>query len=229
MKPDWESIQFVVFDVDGTLYDQRALRIRMARDMLFHAIRKANLTHLSVIKAYRNIRERLAEAQATDFDLQLMADTVASTGASEEQIRAIVQEWLENRPLAYLMSCRFPHLSELFSGLKQNGKVVGILSDYPAHAKLAALGLVADHVVSATDQRVQRLKPHPKGLQVLIADAGFTAAQTLMIGDRVERDGDAARRAGVASLIRSSTPKSNWQTFVRFDDPLFAPILPVLA
>lgn len=227
MTLDWERIKFVVFDVDGTLYDQRALRMRMGRDMLLHAILKGTLRKLQVIKAYREIRERLADAEAADFELQLMADTSESTGASEEQIREIVHEWMETRPLPYLMSCRFPGLSELFSGLKQYGKVIGVLSDYPAHEKLAALGLAADHVISATDQRVRRLKPHPKGLEVLMADAGFTASQTILVGDRVERDGYAARRSGVASLIRSATPKTNWQTFGRFDDPLFAPVLPI--
>lgn len=36
MPLDWDRLHLVVFDVDGTLYRQRPLRLRMARDLLFH-------------------------------------------------------------------------------------------------------------------------------------------------------------------------------------------------
>lgn len=225
MKVDWSAFAFVVFDVDGTLYDQRALRRRMVPALLRDAIAQRSVTNLRVINAYRKIREHLGDEEAVDFEPQLIAETCASTGAAEQQVCAIVREWMETRPLPYLMSCRFPGVAELFAGLKQNGKVVGVLSDYPAHEKLAALGLVADHVVSAPERRVGRLKPHPKGLEVLMEDAGFTASETILIGDRVSRDGYAAQRAGAASLILSRTPQAEWQTFGRFDHPLFAPVL----
>lgn len=229
MTFDWDRIGLVVFDVDGTLYDQRALRYRMVPDLLIDAVRLRSLETLRVIKAYRQLREQLAEAEAEQFESQLLAATAASTGVPAPKIAAIVAEWMETRPLAYLRSCRYPGLDTLFAGLKQSGKVIGILSDYPAHAKLGALGLAADHVVSAPEARVGRLKPHPKGLQVLMEDAGFGAAQTLLIGDRVERDGYAAERAGAASLIRSASAQAGWHTFARFNEALFAPVLPAPA
>jgi len=116
-------------------------------------------------------------------------------------------------------------LTELFSGLKQSDKKIGIFSDYPAHQKIAALGLAADHIVSAQDDCVKLLKPNPKGLEYLMSEAGVTANETVMIGDRTERDGLAAHRAGVRCLIRSKKPKKGWQTFTRFDDPIFLPLL----
>jgi FMN phosphatase YigB (HAD superfamily) len=44
---------------------------------------------------------------------------------------------------------RNPHLVELIAALKRQGKIIGIFSDYPATDKLAAMGLLADHVVAA--------------------------------------------------------------------------------
>jgi len=35
--PDWGNIRLVVFDVDGTLYDQRGLRLCMLREMLLES------------------------------------------------------------------------------------------------------------------------------------------------------------------------------------------------
>ncbi len=180
---------------------------------------------MSVIKTYRHIRERLGDAEVFDFESQLIAETVATTSFSEEKVLMIVNEWIEQRTLPYLMSCRFPGLTELFAGLKRSGKLIGVFSDYPAHQKLAALGLAGDYVVSAQDDCIRLLKPHPKGIEFLMSEAGFTAAETVLIGGRIERDGIAAQRAGPRCLIRSSKPKQEWQTFVRFDNPLFALLL----
>jgi FMN phosphatase YigB (HAD superfamily) len=85
--------------------------------------------------------------------------------------------------------------------------------------------LSADHVVSATDEGVGVLKPHPRGLELLISAAGAKAHQTMLIGDRADRDGLAAQRAGALALIRSSRPMEAWRTFKSFDDPVFAPLL----
>jgi putative hydrolase of the HAD superfamily len=58
-----------------------------------------------------------------------------------------------------------------------------------------------------------------------MALAGVEPEQTVLIGDRAERDGMAARRAGAHALIRSDKPLPGWITFRRFDDPVFAPML----
>ncbi len=138
-----------------------------------------------------------------------------------EKIPTIVTEWIETRPLRYLSSCVFPGVSQLFAGLKRSGRKIGIFSDYAAAEKLVAMGLEADHVVAACD--VGLLKPHPIGLQSLMASAGATAGDTLFIGDRADRDGISGQRAGVRTLIRSSKPVEAFQTFGTFQDPLFGP------
>jgi putative hydrolase of the HAD superfamily len=220
---DWDDIRLVVFDVDGTLYRKRSLRLRMARDLLLYTLLKCDLNVMAVLAMYRRIRERLSDEQVVDFERVLIAETAAVTANSPDTVRAIVSEWVEQRPLPYLGTCRYPLLPELFSGLRQKGKSIGILSDYPVHAKLIALGLTANHVLFAGDEGVGLLKPHPRGLESLIAAAGVKAHQTVLIGDRADRDGLVARRAGARALIRSSKLIKGWQTFSRFDDALFTP------
>lgn len=222
---DWTQVELVAFDVDGTLYDQRALRPRMARDLLLQVLRRRELRPLSVVARYRRLREALGDAEAADFEARLLSETAAASHCTEAEVRAIVAEWVEQRPLPYLARCRYAGVAELFDGLRRHGKRIGVLSDYPARDKLAALGLQADVVVSANDADVGLLKPHPRGLQHLMQQAAASPAGTLLIGDRVERDGLAARRAGARCLIRSTQPHAGWQTFGRFDEPLFAPML----
>jgi FMN phosphatase YigB (HAD superfamily) len=225
MSLDWDNVHLVVFDVDGTLYRQRQLRLRMAWDILLYTLLKRDLNVIAVLARYRRIRERLGDEQGIDFERALITQTAAATANSPDRVRSIVSEWIEQRPLRYLAACRYPSLSQLFAGLRRSGKSIGILSDYPAEAKLEALGLTANYVVFAGDESIGLLKPHPRGLESLIAAAGVKPHETVVIGDRVDRDGRVARRAGAQALIRSSKPIEGWQTFTRFDDALFAPFL----
>ena len=218
-------MKLVVFDVDGTLYRQRALRLLMLRELLQHCVMTATMKPAQVLSTYRSIREKLGEAEVEGFEALLVARTARQTGCTHATVVSIVSEWMEHRPLRHLASCRYPLLPELFSGLKLRGKIIGVLSDYPARGKVDAIGLVPDYIVAAGDPGVGVLKPHPRGQQVLMAAAGVDPAATVVIGDRPERDGAAAKRAGSAVLIRSSKPIRGWQTFSAFDDPVFAPFL----
>lgn len=222
---DWDGVRLVVFDVDGTLYRQTPLRLRMARDLALHALSRLDLRTLAVLRRFRRLREELGEARIEGFAERLIAETAADCGRTPDEVRAIVARWTDRHPLPYLLRSRYAGLPELFAGLRRHGKAIGVLSDYPAAAKLAALELAADHVVTANDPDIGVLKPHPKGLATLIARATATPAETLMIGDRAERDGLVAQQVGARVLLRSTRPIAGWQTFARFDDSLFAPML----
>jgi FMN phosphatase YigB (HAD superfamily) len=220
---DWSEIRVVAFDVDGTLYRQSVLRLKMMREMVVHAIMERNLDAIRVVSAYRLIRERLGDEEATDFERQLIAETAQATSRSPGQVRALVTEWLLKRPLPHLRKCLYAGVTDLFTGIEREGKTIGILSDYPATDKLSAMRLAANYIVDAGDVGV--LKPHPKGLQLLMSAASVSARETLFVGDRAERDGLAGQRAGVRTLIRSAKPIAGFQTFASFRDPLFAPFL----
>ena len=222
---DWTAIELVVFDIDGTLYDQRALRIRMAREMLPDALLGRSIRVFRVIRAYRRIRERLGEQEVEDFEPKLIAATASTAGCTQADVLAIVEEWIERRALPHLAELRYEGLPELLSALSQKGKAIGVFSDYPAARKLAALNVRADYVVCAGDSACGLLKPHPRGLENLIAAAGVTPAATILIGDRTDRDGLAAKRAGTRCLIRSSGSVEGWQTFADYRDRVFAPLL----
>mgnify|MGYP001134218991 CR=1 FL=1 len=53
MPLDWDNVHLVVFDVDGTLYRQRPLRLRMSRDILLHTLLKRDLNVVAVLAKYR--------------------------------------------------------------------------------------------------------------------------------------------------------------------------------
>lgn len=222
---NWDDIRFVVFDVDGTLYPQRPLRIRMARDMVHYAVRTRSLKHIRVLSAYRRLREVLGDQETSGFDAVLIERTAQATATPPDAVRALVADWIDQRPVRHLKSARYPGVLELFAAIRARGKMIGILSDYPAAAKLAAMELDADYVAYAGDPAIDILKPHPKGLLSLIEAAGVQPEETILIGDRASRDGMAARRAGAHALLLSRKPIAGWNSFTRFEDPVFAPLL----
>jgi phosphoglycolate phosphatase len=116
-------------------------------------------------------------------------------------------------------------LQALFAALRASGKQVAAFSDYPAKDKLKALGLQASPIVCATDPDVARLKPDPLGLHLILKRCGVPAKRALMIGDRFDRDGAVAGRAGVRALIRTSSPHPAFATFRAYDDAVFQPLL----
>jgi FMN phosphatase YigB (HAD superfamily) len=104
-------------------------------------------------------------------------------------------------------------VADFLAALERHGIAVAVLSDYPAEDKLRCLDLAIDCVVSATDPEVERLKPHPRGLQRILELTGVAAERAVLIGDRDDRDGECARRAGVSYLLRSSRPATNGHEF----------------
>ena len=229
---DWATIDLVVFDVDGTLYDQRQLRVGMLRQLLGHTWQTRSLDTLLTLRTFRRVREALGELGelgdkqvGADFMTLQYAQTASRHGTTSAAVRALTDEWMEQRPLPLLAACRYAHVAEVFAGLRAAGKRVAAFSDYPAAAKLAALGLRADVVVCATDPGIARLKPDPAGLLAILKQTGVAPERALMIGDRFDRDAVAAVRAGMRVLIRSRRPHARWATFRAYDDAVFQPLL----
>lgn len=229
--PAWSQIDLVVFDVDGTLYEARRLRALMALWLAMHTLRAGAWSLPRQLAVFRQVRERLAQAQAHDFvDAQYRVASQRA-GCSADAMRSVVEEWMQRRPLPLLRACARPGVQAVFAGLRARGIQVAVLSDYPARAKLEALGLQADPVVWAGDAAVQRLKPDPRGLHHILTRTGIAPARALMVGDRLDRDGAAAARASMPAVIlaperrRRSDDAGAPVFWARgFLDPLFAPV-----
>lgn len=202
LPPAFRGRRLVVFDLDGTLYRQGPLRRRMAAALLADAARRRDGAAVRILRDYRRRREAMAEAGTPAFDAPLVRDCAAACGTTPEAVRAAVAEWIERRPLGVLARCAVPGARGLVAELRRGGVRVAVWSDYPVRDKLAALGIEADDMLSAADPGLDVMKPDPRGLAILMERAGAAPVETLMVGDREERDGRAARALGVDFLRR---------------------------
>jgi FMN phosphatase YigB (HAD superfamily) len=205
--PSWSTLRGVLFDVDGTLYDQRPLRLLMALEWARFAVGhgRAALEVGRSIAAFRRTREDLRALGRPAERLQDLqyAQAARRAGVDEARMRAVVDEWILSRPLRHLRRCRRTGADELFRRLRERGLAVGVVSDYPSPRKLESLGLAA-HVsvtVCATDAEVNAFKPHPAGLARACQAWGMAPHEVLYVGDRPDVDEASAAALGMACVI----------------------------
>lgn len=184
-------------DLDGTLYAQTPVRLAMAAELSL-----LGWSALRTLQRFRQEQEalRALELEGDPFRLQLER-TAAALGASPESVEALVQAWMIERPGKWLSLFRRRALLEEIRAFRAAGGRTALVSDYPARRKLAALGAepLFDVVVASGEPAGPlRLKPHPSGV-LRAADAlGVEPGRCLVIGDRADADGAAARAAGMA-------------------------------
>lgn len=225
MSVDWSGIKLVVFDVDGTLYDQWPLRWDMARALIADSIQQRSLDTIRILSTFRRVRESLGDARDADALSEQFRRTARNRGCSEDHVRALVERWIEQEPLSRLRRRRTRGASELFASLRRNGRLIAAWSDYPMESKLSTLGLEADVSVCSSDPAVDRLKPDPTGLRLILDRTATSPDEAIVVGDRFDRDWEAARAISVSTLIRSFRKNERSPTFRDFRDPVFAPIL----
>ena len=217
-------IRGVLFDVDGTLYRQRPLRLAMALELTTLPLRGRSraLRHIRALRAYRHAQEELRLRGVLGDDDAQLTEAARAANVSVAEVREAVDEWMLRRPLKYMRVCRAAKLMPLLTFLRRSNVAVGALSDYPATEKLRALGL-SEHfspVLCSTDGEIRAFKPNPRGLLRACSVWQLEPAHVLMVGDRADVDGEAARAAGMPCVIvgrSESASTSNWLVLRSFE------------
>jgi FMN phosphatase YigB (HAD superfamily) len=203
----------VLFDLDGTLYDQRRMRAFMAAELLTLPFKSPFETRRvwKGLSAYRRAQEALrTEGWSGSAAVAQLTHAAQAAAVPAAALAPIVDEWMHERPLRHLAACRAPGLGRLLAFLDDAGVPMGVLSDYPVRQKLRALG-VAKHfsvVLSASDPEVNAFKPNPRGFLAAAERWGLDPDDVLYVGDRVEVDAAGAAAAGMPCVIvsRSARP-----------------------
>jgi HAD superfamily hydrolase (TIGR01549 family) len=191
-------------DLDGTLYRPLGLKLLMAAALLTEP------AAIRVIRAFRGEHERMREEAFTcetgsPFDEQIER-TARATGLAAEHVRAIAFRWMVDKPSKRLRAFRREGLVEEIASYRSGGGKTALVSDYPAEAKLRALDArsLFDVVVANGEPGGPRaLKPSPDGLLAAATRLGVSPGRCLVLGDRDDADGEAARRAGMSfRLVR---------------------------
>jgi len=190
-------------DLDGTLYDPSSVKWWMAIELVL-----GGPQHIPLLRAFRHAHEALRAEQVENpelehspspFDEQLRR--MAAHGHSEDRARQVVTQWMVERPGKWLRRALRHELVQEITAFRAAGGATAIVSDYPAQRKLEAMGLLAHFdvvVANGEHAAVRRLKPAPDGYLQAASELGIAPADCLVLGDRQDADGEAARRAGMS-------------------------------
>jgi FMN phosphatase YigB (HAD superfamily) len=240
MTLDPSRVKTMVFDVDGTLYRQGGLRRAMLLKLLVHAASdpRMGVTTFRALRAYRHAQELLRDGPVEgDLAAAQLRLACERSGHAKETVEAIVARWMHEEPLPLLERFVEPALRTLLESARDRGIRLGVLSDYPAAAKLRAMNLdqFFDVVVTAQDPAVNRFKPHPSGLVEALRQLGGRADEALYIGDRRDVDGPVAAAVGASCVIvgeprgrSASTAYILASDFLELHSMLFPPTEPRL-
>jgi HAD superfamily hydrolase (TIGR01549 family) len=201
-----QRIGAVLFDLDGTLYSQARLRSLMAVELLTLPLAGPLRAgrRWRALAAYRKAQEHLRTAAGSGSIATAQVEAAVSrSGLARTEVEQLVESWMLTRPLKYLRWCRAAGIEELLAGLARSGVRAGVLSDYPAHGKIDALGLSGrfSPVLCSTDPDIGALKPSPRGFLRASEIWRLDPREVLVVGDRPEVDAAGARAAGMPCVI----------------------------
>lgn len=217
MRKRPEEYRLVIFDLDGTLYFQRPLRLAMAaRLACFYLLHPWRMRELLVLRNYRRIREN-AGVLEVDAEEKQYEEAGRSCGLSAAAARAVILHWMYEVPCRILKRFRDGEVRTLMERLQEQGVLTVVYSDYPVSEKLAALEMKVPLQFCAADPQIRCLKPDPRGILAILEQCGVAKQEVVMIGDRMEKDGEAAVRAGIDYCILSSRPSKRKKQFIEGD------------
>jgi phosphoglycolate phosphatase/putative hydrolase of the HAD superfamily len=97
-----ETTKALIFDVDGTLYDQGKLRRRMLLNLFFSLARNPLfIRDIKVLHTFRKKRELLSESgdEVSCIDRRQYAEVAQALELSILEVQRIVDDWIFEKPL----------------------------------------------------------------------------------------------------------------------------------
>jgi putative hydrolase of the HAD superfamily len=185
----------VAFDLDGTLYPDYRLYIRLV-PFVFRELR--------LLKAFGKARDWLragkGEEEAGDFyarQARLMAEILKKPPEElEEKVRRLIYRGWE--PVFKKIKL-YPHAAETLRAIKAGGVKLGLLSDFPPEEKLRHLGIFELWDTVLCSETIGRLKPDPLPFGELARSLGLPPEEILYVGNSFSYDVRGAKRAGMGA------------------------------
>lgn len=204
----WDRPKAVLFDLDGTLYNQRILRKAMLRELARAPFTKGPFAAVRIAKTLRSFRLMREDLRGMTEPGVVLAELQFSRPAQElgvdaRQVESTVVEWMFEKPLRHMKSAAWPGMRAALVALRDAGLRLGVYSDYPPDAKLGALGVddLFEVTLGATDAEVNAFKPSPKGFLEGARALDADPKDVVYVGDRHDVDGMGAAAAGMRCVI----------------------------
>ena len=191
-------IQGIIFDLDGTLYQMKFMKIKMSLRLIgsLGFLRHLNASRTAVRQKEFNGRAELLSA--------FYGELATRAGRTVQQSKSWYENDFYQAFIRVLNRTARPRsgLLEMLGKLRADGMKLAVVSDFGRiPERLAALGInpeLFDMLKSSED--CGALKPAPESFLCVARDWNLAPEQILVVGDRADRDGLGARHAGMPFL-----------------------------
>jgi putative hydrolase of the HAD superfamily len=190
---DFRTIKLVSWDVDGTLYSARSMRLHLLQLLIRRVAAGEGRRALHDFRLLKRFHARIEAARSEEGTLGESNDTV-----DQEEMRSIQHRWYEP---AIRLAGPQPGLAPVLSHFREKNVRQVAWSDYECDYKIDALGLTGWFAATYAGERLGVVKPNPGALERIASDFSTPIQSILHIGDRPETDARAAFLAGCPCMI----------------------------
>lgn len=209
------SLRFVLFDLVGTLLDERGdyealdavmeeVEARFRLDVAPGALSgEFALALMEIIRSEPDMEEQAGFLPFRLAAPDIFAGIVMSHGGSVQEAD---KEWFWSRYLEIQKRTwrPYPEVVPALDRLREAGIVVGSVTDsdrYLFDDILPHTDLDGYIEVRVSAEDAGYVKPHPEVFRLALERAGMDPAETVMVGDSYERDLVGAHAAGIRNLV----------------------------
>jgi putative hydrolase of the HAD superfamily len=194
-------LKAVAFDLDGTLYPNYRLYIRLYPYLMLHPVFfNAFLKVRHDLHTGRNENER----QFSSFYDRQAAGMAKLLGKGTEETRQKADRLIYGSWENFFSGIKvFPHLRETLTAFKEAGLRMAVMSDFPPVQKLSLLGLDEFFEMAFSSEETGAVKPSRIPFKYLINSLGLEPDTILYVGNSAFYDVKGAKSAGIkTALIR---------------------------
>jgi len=189
----------VAFDLDGTLYPNYRLNLRLVPFILKEQrlLRAMGKARTQLRKSGGGTGGNFYKEQAKIMG-EILGDSAEKVMEKTEKL--IYRGWEDHFKKVRL----FPHVIETLDALRKNGITLGLLSDFPPETKLKNLKIFEYWDVVVCSEQAGFLKPDTAAFLEIAKRMGTAPEKILYVGNSVSYDVAGAHKAGMkAALVRA--------------------------
>lgn len=185
-----KNIKAIAFDIDGTLYPDWHLYIRIIPFFL------KNITFFLSYNKCRKVLHRTAPLpDFFEYQARLLAEEMKITVPAAHQL---IQDKIYEGLKPYFKKIKpYPHIREVFDSLKVAGFKLAILSDFPPEQKGDIWGVAPKCDVILGSESCGALKPSVYPFGIMAQQLGVQNHEILYVGNSIRSDIRGARNAGM--------------------------------
>lgn len=188
------DIKAVAFDIDGTLYPQSSLYVRLLPYIIRHL-----RFYIHYNRARRIMHKTAPLPDFYEYQARLFAETY---GCSALRARAMIRAVAYDGLKPYFQRIRpFRNLLETFQKLHDEGYKIALLSDFPPAQKNETWGVLPYCDVVLGSEETGALKPSKYPFGILANALNLEPGQILYVGNSVRFDVRGANNAGMKSAL----------------------------